>query len=155
MEYKFSKNYSELYRRASQSREAGLQKVKDAYNADLLKLKEKYKQLRESAMKRATKARQFEQQNNLISQAELAEKQRLEDSLAYAIRLIEEQFERTKRDLMEGFSLEQRASNIKDRDFERWLANFEARHSKLPDKEIERELDQREAEWRRQNPNAE
>jgi hypothetical protein len=45
----------------------------------LLKLKEKYKQLRESAIKRATKAWQFEQQNNLISQAELAEKQRLQD----------------------------------------------------------------------------
>jgi hypothetical protein len=54
---------------------------------------------------------------------------------------------------MEGFSLEQRASGYTDREVEKWLADFEAGHSKLPDKEIERELDQREAEWRKQNPN--
>ncbi len=154
MPYEFSKNYSDLYQKACQNKEAGLKKVNDVYNDKLLKLTQKYRQLRELAMKRATKAGQFDRENSTISQAERAEKQSLDDELAYAIRIIEEQFERTKRDIMEGFSLEQRASGYTDREVEKWLADFEAGHSKLPDKEIERELDQREAEWRRQNPNA-
>ncbi len=146
MEYKFSKDYSGLYKEAEEKRDRAIEEAEKKHAKDFFDLEQRFiKERSEQISRRGFFPRMF----SLLNIQEAKEKAELVYLLNHRKKIARNEFEEEKQVLFERFNLEQRASKVSDAEFHKIadLGELSLVKGGKSDEELNRELDERELNW--------